>query len=94
VGSENIHRNVKELKECFEFYFLELYHKDWVEFRNDTVRVRGDENWISFVNVESKEQSKQWVYAHTPNKQEKFTQTLLVCQNTDGNLLQATKATA
>jgi hypothetical protein len=65
--------------------FLERYHKDGDEFLNHVVRVTGDETWISFVNVETKEQSKQWMHAHSPNKQNKFKQTLCACQKADGN---------
>jgi hypothetical protein len=36
--------------------FLERHHKDGDEFLNQIVRVRGDETWVSFVNVETKEQ--------------------------------------
>jgi hypothetical protein len=36
--------------------FLEQYHKDGNEFLNDIIRVTGDETWVSFVNVETKEQ--------------------------------------
>jgi hypothetical protein len=36
--------------------FLKRYHKDVNEFLNHIVRVTGDETWISFVNVETKEQ--------------------------------------
>jgi hypothetical protein len=39
--------------------FSERYHKDGDEFLNHIVRVTGDEIWVSFVNVEIKEQSKQ-----------------------------------
>jgi hypothetical protein len=30
--------------------------------------VRGDETWISFLNAETKEQSKEWMRTHSPNK--------------------------
>jgi hypothetical protein len=36
------------------------------------------------VNVETKEQLKQWVHAHSPNKAKKFKQTS-ACQKADGN---------
>jgi hypothetical protein len=36
------------------------------------------------VNVETKEQSKQWMHAHSPNKLKKFKQTS-ACQKADGN---------
>jgi hypothetical protein len=44
--------------------FLESYHKNGDDFLKRIVRVTGDETWISFVNVETKEQSKQWMYTH------------------------------
>jgi hypothetical protein len=56
------------------FTFLEQYHKDG-EFLNHVVRVTGDETWVSFVNVETKEQSRQWVPTHLPNKPKKIKQT-------------------
>jgi hypothetical protein len=43
--------------------FLERYHKEG-EFLNHIVT--GGETWVSFMNVETKEQSKQSM--HTPNK--------------------------
>jgi hypothetical protein len=45
--------------------FLERYHKDGDEFLNHIVRVTGDETWASFVTVETKEQSKQWMHTFT-----------------------------
>jgi hypothetical protein len=39
--------------------FLERYHKDGDEFLSHVVRVTGDETWVSFVNAEIEEQSKQ-----------------------------------
>jgi hypothetical protein len=44
--------------------FLERYHKDDNEFVNHVVRVTDDETWVSFVNVATKEQSKQWMCTH------------------------------
>jgi hypothetical protein len=38
---------------------LERYHKDGDEFLSHIVRVTGDKTWVSFVNIETKEQSKQ-----------------------------------
>jgi hypothetical protein len=35
--------------------FLERHQKD------------ADETWVSFVNDEIKEQSKQWIHTHSPN---------------------------
>jgi hypothetical protein len=54
---------------------LERHHKDGDEFLNHIVRVTGDETWVSFVNVETKQQSKQWMHTHSPNKPKKFKQT-------------------
>jgi hypothetical protein len=39
--------------------FLGQYHKDGNEFLNHNVHITGDETWVSFVKVETKEQSKQ-----------------------------------
>jgi hypothetical protein len=39
--------------------FFERHHKDGDVFLNHTARVTADETWVSFVNVETKEQSKQ-----------------------------------
>jgi hypothetical protein len=39
--------------------FLERYHKDGDEFLNHIIRATGYETWVSFVNDETKEQSKQ-----------------------------------
>jgi hypothetical protein len=40
------------------------------------LRVTGDETLVSFVNAETKEQSKQWMHTHSPNKPEKLKQML------------------
>jgi hypothetical protein len=37
------------------------------------------------VTVGTKEQSKQWMHTHSPNKLKKFKQTLFACQKADGN---------
>jgi hypothetical protein len=55
---------------------LERYHKNGDKFLNLIVCVTGDETWISFVNVEAKQQSKQWMHTHPPNKPKKFKQML------------------
>jgi hypothetical protein len=47
-------------------FFLEKYHKDGLEFLSHIGT--SDETWVSFVNVETKEQSKQWMHTHSPNK--------------------------
>jgi alpha-amylase/alpha-mannosidase (GH57 family) len=69
--SENAHGCALKAKNGFGFHFLERYYKDGYEFLNHIVRVTGDETWVSFVNVESKEQSKQWMHTRSPNKPEK-----------------------
>jgi hypothetical protein len=46
--------------------------------------VTGHETWISFVSVETKKHSKQWMHTHSPNKPKKFKQTS-ACQKVDGN---------
>jgi hypothetical protein len=43
----------------FTFTFLERYHRDGDEFLNRIVQVTGDETWVLFVNIETKDQSKQ-----------------------------------
>jgi hypothetical protein len=48
------------------------------------VRVTGDETWVSLMNIETKEQSRQWMHTHSPNKPKKFKQTLSACQKADG----------
>ena len=35
-------------------------------------RATGDSTWVKFVNAEAKEQSKQWMHTHSPNKPKKF----------------------
>jgi hypothetical protein len=54
--------------------FLERYCKDGNELLNHIVT--GDETWVYCVNVEPKEQSKQWGHTHSPNKPRRFKQTL------------------
>jgi predicted ATP-grasp superfamily ATP-dependent carboligase len=54
--------------------FLQRYHKHGDEFLNHIVRVISDEIWVSFVNAETKEQSKLWMHTHSPNKPNKFKQ--------------------
>jgi hypothetical protein len=52
--------------------FLEQYQKDGNVFFNHMTQVTCEETWISFVNAETKEQSKQWMHTHSPNKSKKF----------------------
>jgi hypothetical protein len=65
--------------------FLERHHKDGDEFPSHSVLVAGDETWGSFVDVETNEQSKQWMHTHSPNKLKKFKQMLSARKLMDGN---------
>jgi hypothetical protein len=60
VGSINAHGFAQNAENgfCICRLFLEQFHKDGDEFLNH-IQVTGDETWVSFVNVETKEQSKQ-----------------------------------
>jgi hypothetical protein len=58
--------------------FLEQYCKDGDEFLSHIIQVLSDETWFSFVNVDTKEQSKQWMHTHSPNKLQKLKQTFLL----------------
>jgi hypothetical protein len=60
--------------------FLKRYHEDGDEFLSHVIQVTGDE---TFMNVETKAQSKQWMYTHPPNNLEKLEQTS-ACQKADG----------
>jgi hypothetical protein len=84
MSSENARRCTQNAENGFPFDFLERYLKDGDEFLNRIVQVTGDETWISFVNVETKEQSKQWMHTQSPNKLKEFKQTS-ACQNSDGS---------
>jgi hypothetical protein len=74
MGSENAHGCAQTSENGFGFDFLKRYHKDGFEFLIHIVRVTGDETWVSFVNVETKEQSKQWMHTYLSNKPENFKQ--------------------
>jgi hypothetical protein len=41
--------------------FLEQYHKAGDDFLHHIMCITGDETWVSLVNAEIKEQSKQWM---------------------------------
>jgi hypothetical protein len=56
--------------------FLERYHKDGNEFLS-LVRVTGNETWVSFVNVETKEQPKQLDAQTFTQEAEKFKKSCL-----------------
>jgi hypothetical protein len=68
MSSENAHGYAESAENGFGFDFLQLYHKNCYEIFSQIVRVTGDETCVSFVNVENKEQSKQWVHTLSPNK--------------------------
>jgi hypothetical protein len=77
MGSENAYECAQNAENCFGCDFLlERYHEGGDEFLNHIVRVTGDGTWVSFVNVETKEQSKQRMNIHSPNKAKEFKQTL------------------
>jgi hypothetical protein len=57
------------------FTFLQRKFKDGDESLNHIVRAIGDEICVSFLNVEPKEQSKQWMHTHSANKPKRFKQT-------------------
>jgi hypothetical protein len=62
----------KTLRMVSALVLFEQYHKDGDEFLNHTVWVTGDETQVSFVNAETKQQSKQWMQTHSPNKPKMF----------------------
>jgi hypothetical protein len=74
MGSENANSCAQNAENGFGFEFLGQYHKGGDEFLNHNVT--GDETWVSFLNVETKQQSKQWMHTYSPNKPKKFTETL------------------
>jgi hypothetical protein len=55
--------------------FLQHYHNKGDEFLDKIVA--GDETWVQFVNVETKEQSGQWMHTDSPLKPRKFKQSRL-----------------
>jgi hypothetical protein len=65
IGSENAQGCAQKAENGLGFDFLERSHKDGDEFLSHTVLVIGDEIRVSFVNVQSKEQSKQWIHTFT-----------------------------
>jgi hypothetical protein len=86
IGSEDVDGCAQNVEKCLRLsLFLERYHKDGDEFLDHIVRVTGDETWVSFVNVETKGQSKQWTHIRSQNKLKMFKQTLFACQKADGN---------
>jgi hypothetical protein len=86
MSSENAHwwEQTQRIASVFVFFFLNDTTKNGHEFLSHIVRVTGDETWVSFVNVKSKEQSKQWKHTHSPNKPKIFKYTS-ASQKADGN---------
>jgi hypothetical protein len=66
----------KTQKIALTLTFSEQYYKDGNEFLSHIIRVTGDETQVSFVYVETKKQSKQWMHTHSPNKQESLNKCL------------------
>jgi hypothetical protein len=85
MGSKNANGCAQNAENGFGIDFLERYHKDGHESFSHVVRVAVHETWASFVNVEREEQSKQWMYTHSPNKPNRFKQTFSTCQRAYGN---------
>jgi hypothetical protein len=68
---------------AWAFDFFRAIPQRWCEFLSHIARIRGDKTWVSFVNVETREQSKQWM--HTFITQVKKVETNSACQKADGN---------
>jgi hypothetical protein len=82
MGSENARGCAQNAGNRFGFEFLQPYHNHGDEFLNHIVRVIDDETWVSFVNVETEELSKQWMHTYSPNKPKRCKQTS-TCGKTD-----------
>ena len=50
--------------------FLQRYQKKGQGFLDKTVM--GDETWVQYEDVETKEQSKQWKHSEYPGRRVKF----------------------
>jgi hypothetical protein len=61
-----------------ENWLLEQYHKDGNEFLYHIIK--GNEIWLSFVNVETNQQSKQWTHTFTKQAEKSA-----VSKKDDGN---------
>jgi hypothetical protein len=75
MGFKNAHGCAQNTQNGLSFDFLERCNKDGHEFLSHIVLVIGDETWVSFVNVETKEQSKERIYTHSPYRLKKLKQT-------------------
>jgi hypothetical protein len=72
MGCENAHSCAHKAGNGFGFDIFTAIHNDGNEVLSHIIRVAGDETWVSFVNVETKQQSEQWMHTHSPNKLKKF----------------------
>jgi hypothetical protein len=72
MRSENIHGCIQNAENGLGFDFLQPYREVGDKFLNHIIRVIGDETWVSFVNVETREQSNQWMHTHSPKKPKKI----------------------
>jgi hypothetical protein len=82
MGSKNAHRCAQNTENGFGFdFFLERYDRDGDEFLNQITT--GLVTWVSSVNVETDEQSKQWMHTHLPTQVKNFKQMLSACQKDD-----------
>jgi hypothetical protein len=63
-------------REWLGFDFVRVIQQRGNEFLIHIVRVTGDETWLPFGNVETKEQAKHWMHSHSQNKLKKFKQML------------------
>jgi hypothetical protein len=59
MGSENADGCAQNAENGFGFDFLRVIPQRWRCIYHSHRQVTGDESWISFVNVETKVQSKQ-----------------------------------
>jgi hypothetical protein len=64
--------------------FLQRYRKDGDEFLKHIIRIADDESWVSFVNIETKEKSSQWMHTHSPDKPKKFKE-MFACRKAHGS---------
>jgi hypothetical protein len=55
----------KTQKMALALTLLERYHKDGDEYLSHIVQAIRDETWVSFVNAETKEHSKQRMHTFT-----------------------------
>jgi hypothetical protein len=70
MGSENAHGYAQNTEICFSFDFSERYPEDGNGFFSQIAT--DDKTWVLFLRVETKEQSKQWMHTHSPNKPKKY----------------------